>query len=99
MRRCLIALGALVCLAAPASAQVYPDYGAPAYRPYAGPSYYYPYRYRRPHYYGERGIYPRRYWGSPDFLAPRYDPRNGGLYCLDPRFTVQDGICKPYRGG
>lgn len=28
---------------------------------------------------------------------PRLDPRNGGLYCLQAGFTVQDGVCKPGR--
>jgi hypothetical protein len=28
---------------------------------------------------------------------PRRDPRNGGYYCVQAGFTVQDGVCKPGR--
>ncbi len=102
MRRILTALGlgTLACFAPltpkPANAQPY-QYGPPVYgQPYS----HYGYRPRdyAPRYYGERGYYPPRAWGSADLRRPRYDPRNGGWYCLDRRFTVQDGVCKPYRG-
>ena len=48
--------------------------------------------------------YPRTYgydgprYGGGGFLRPRFDPRTGGTYCVDPRMTVQSGVCKPYRG-
>jgi hypothetical protein len=99
MHRILIAaLGLLgVSVAAvPASAQYYgPGYG---YAP--GPHYYgneraYPRYYGAREYYGPR-VY-RRGYAAID-LTPHYDPRNGGWFCSDVRFTVQDGICKPYRG-
>jgi hypothetical protein len=107
MRRILNALGlagTLACFVAvapsPASAQPYEyEYGPPVY---GAPAYHHHYRYRPrddpPRYYGERGYYPPRAWGSADLRTPRFDPRNGGWYCLDRRFTVQDGVCKPYRG-
>jgi hypothetical protein len=96
MRRIvIIALGSLglIAAAAPASAQYY-GYG-PGYGGNYGPGPYYR-AYPRAYGYGY-GYGPRRYAGA-DFLTPRFDPRNGGTYCIDRRFTVQDGICKPYRG-
>ena len=93
MRRIIItALGFLgvIVAAAPASAQYY-GYG-PGYGGYYGPGPYYRAHPRR------YGYGPRRYAGGGDFLTPRLDPRTGGTYCVDPRFTVQSGICKPYRG-
>ena len=105
MRRIIIALGLLgaVAAAAPASAQYYgygqgygpPAYGPPAYGPgYAPGPYYrggggYPAPYR---------AYGRGRYAGGDFLTPRLDPRTGGTYCVDRRFTVQSGVCKPYRG-
>ena len=88
MRRITIyALGflSLIVTGIQASAQMYygPGYGADPY--YRG--------YGRPH---SRYYAPRGYAGGD--LRPRYDPRNGGTYCVDPRFTVQSGVCKPYRG-
>jgi hypothetical protein len=56
-----------------------------------------PYYRAHPRGYGY-GYGPRRYAGGGDFLTPRLDPRTGGTFCVDPRFTVQSGICKPYRG-
>jgi hypothetical protein len=38
---------------------------------------------------GDYGDQPRR---------PRYDPSNGGTYCVQQGYTVQNGVCKPYRG-
>ena len=97
MRRIIIiALGLLgvIVAAAPASAQYY-GYG-PGYGGYYGPG---PYYRAHPRGYGYGyGYGPRRYAGGGDFLTPRLDPRTGGTYCVDPRFTVQSGICKPYRG-
>jgi len=84
-------LGLIAAAAAPASAQYYgygPGYGGY----YGGPGAYYRTYPRGYGYYG-----PRRYAGG-NFLTPRLDPRTGGTYCVDPRFTVQSGICKPYRG-
>jgi hypothetical protein len=106
MRRILTALGllgVLVASAAPASAQYY----GPAYGGYGPDPHYrgYDRAYRRAYGEGEyyaprpyrRGAYgPRTYAGGD--LTPQFDPRNGGFFCADPRFTVQDGICKPYRG-
>lgn len=97
MRRILIAaLGLLgvTIAAAPASAQYYgPGYGYAPEPYYHGRSY--------PRYYGEREYYrPRAYrrgYAAVD-LTPHFDPRNGGWFCSDVRFTVQDGVCKPYRG-
>ena len=106
MRRIIIALGLLgaVAAAAPASAQYYgygPGYGAPAYAPPAyGPGYGYapaPGPYYRGGPYRAYGRGYGRYAGG-DFLTPRLDPRTGGTYCVDRRFTVQSGVCKPYRG-
>jgi|SRR5262245_3957161 len=97
MRRILIAaLGLLgvTIAAAPASAQYYgPGYGYAPEPYYHGRSY--------PRYYGEREYYrPRAYrrgYAAVD-PTPHFDPRNGGWFCSDVRFTVQDGVCKPYRG-
>ena len=35
--------------------------------------------------------------GDPGYepWRPRRDPRNGGLYCVQEGYTVQDGVCKP----
>jgi len=102
MRPAILALaGILASIAAPASALTLQ---VPAIRAVTPVQYYYPYRrytphvYAQPRFYGERGVYPRRMWGTPGFLTPRYDPRNGGYYCLDVRFTVQNGVCRLYRG-
>ena len=73
-----------------ASAQYYggPYYGpGPYYRPAPPP----------PPYYGERYYdddRPRYYRGGGMMRLDRY----GRPYCIDRRFTVQDGVCKPYRG-
>jgi hypothetical protein len=94
MRRIIITalgLAGVIAAAVPASAQYY-GYG-PGYGGNYGPG---PYYRAYPRAYGY-GYGPRRYAGG-DFLTPRFDPRNGGTYCIDRRFTVQDGICKPYRG-
>ena len=93
MRRIIVtALGLLgvIVAASPASAQYYGN--GPGYGGYYGPAPYYREHPRR------YGYGPRRYAGGGDFLTPRLDPRTGGTYCVDPRFTVQSGICKPYRG-
>lgn len=100
MHRILVGtLGLLgVVVAVPASAQYY----SPGYDGYYVPR---PYHRVHPRYYSEYGappVYGRgyaapRYYAGGD-LTPQFDPRNGGFFCSDPRFTVQDGICKPYRG-
>ena len=83
----------------PAQAQYYREYREPRYyddRPPPPPRRYY----REREYYGPYdGPPPRAYRrdGGGDFLTPRRDPRNGGLYCLDHSYTVQDGVCKPGR--
>jgi hypothetical protein len=72
----------------------------------ATPDYYGP----PPRYRGHSGYYPRGYGDSRQPLGavvrpdghgepwrPRYDPRNGGTYCIQAGFTVQDGVCKPGR--
>jgi hypothetical protein len=68
-------------------------YGPPPSRRYYGP----------PPSYGRTQAYDpavRHYLGNPnaDPWRPRFDPRNGGYYCVTPGFTVQDGVCKPGRG-
>jgi hypothetical protein len=97
MRRIVIvALGLLsvAVAAAPASAQYYGYGPGPGYDGYYGRPYYRAY----PREYGAYGYYgPRRYAGG-NFLTPRLDPNTGGTYCVDRRFTVQSGVCKPYRG-
>jgi len=97
MHRIIIAAFGLLALviisAPPAAAQFYGPgyggYGGPAYGPYGGDPYYGGYR-RAPRAYG--------YYGGGGYLRPRVDPRTGGTYCVDRRFTVQSGVCKPYRG-
>jgi hypothetical protein len=107
MFRALVALGVLgatVGAALPAHAQYYPpppgyyydDGPPPPPRRYRHREYYPPPYYPPPQpYYGGSGLR-----GNPNDepWRPRYDPRNGGTYCVLPGYTVQDGICKPYRG-
>jgi hypothetical protein len=61
---------------------------------YGGPGYIYvpqPQPYYRDRYdYDDR----RAYRGDSMIRIDRY----GRPYCADRRFTVQDGVCKPYRG-
>jgi hypothetical protein len=74
---------------------------------YDSPGYYDP----PPRYYRNRDYYQRYYEGPPEAITrlrrgdpgyepwrPRYDPRNGGTYCVQQGYTVQNGVCKPYRG-
>jgi hypothetical protein len=56
------------------------------YGPYASPPAYRPYAYA-PRYYG------RQYIGRGMFRDS-----SGGIGCVNPGFTVQGGVCKPYRG-
>jgi hypothetical protein len=62
-------------------------YGGPPYggQPYGGPHYYQ--RYAAPPYQGP---------GPPEHRPLR--GRDGRPVCAHPRYTIQDGICKPYRG-
>ena len=59
----------------------------------------------------EAQYYRRYYEPPPDAITrvtpddpgynprrPRVDPRNGGTYCVQEGYTVQNGICKPYTG-
>jgi hypothetical protein len=80
----LIALSAATLLATigGASAQFYFGFGPP-------PAYYEPERYYAPRYAPQPYPGPRAYGGG-------YYRR--GYACPNPRWTVQDGVCKPYRG-
>jgi hypothetical protein len=85
--------GAIISVASPASSQgVYIDLGnnpPPRYRDYDGPRYrdYEGPRYRDRERYGERG---ERGYNQPG----RFRTWNG----CQQGWTVQDGLCKPYRG-
>jgi hypothetical protein len=80
----LLAAASLLGIGGVASAQWYG--GGPYYGP--GPDYRYRYRerYYDDRYYGRDQRYhaPSRRWGTWNGCAPHY--------------TVQDGLCKPYRG-
>lgn len=68
------------------------------YGGYGGPGYY------ERHYYGPRaygyGYDPAP--GYPGYGRPigrgMFIDRSGGVGCMQPGFTLQDGVCKPYRG-
>jgi hypothetical protein len=66
-----------------------PNYG---YR--AEPRYY---QEQQPRYYDEGQRYYRGGGGGGG--SGMYRGRDGQLHCNNPGFTVQDGQCKPYRGG
>lgn len=51
--------------------------------------------YRGPRYYGPPPYAERRYYGNPSRPIIGRDGRAG---CPNPRWTIQDGVCKPYRG-
>lgn len=89
MRKCALmalAAAALFLTAGAASAQGY--YSGPGFGVYIGPRYEEPrYRYRD-RYYDER-----RY--RRDRRERYYRPRGGRC---PPHYTIQDGVCKPYRG-
>jgi hypothetical protein len=110
MRGLLIALAACgAVIGTSAQAQYYPPPGyydgGPRYYQRPPPGYY---GAPPPSYYGPR-YYPEAYapFGAPvrqhygdrggEPWRPRLDPRNGGLYCVQAGFTVQDGVCKPGR--
>jgi hypothetical protein len=50
-------------------------------------------RYR---YYYDNGTYDG--YGAYDYAGPRRYYGNYGNYGCPPHYTVQDGVCKPYRG-
>lgn len=65
-------------------------YSCRPYRADYGPRYAYPPRYERP-------IYGESSYGEPEiWFRPRYG--YGGRGRCPPGFTVQDGVCKRYRG-
>ena len=72
----------------------------PQERGYTQPGYGYGYR-PEPRYYQEQPRYyddgPRYYRGGGG--SGMYRGRDGQLHCNNPGFTIQDGVCKPYRGG
>jgi hypothetical protein len=95
MHRILIAAAATlstICMASVASAQYYDPYYRGYYRPPPPPP---------PYYGGPRYAPPSPYRGWQPAYVDRHGqqafyPRPGGR-C--PRgYTVQDGVCKPYRG-
>jgi hypothetical protein len=104
----LVALtaGAVIGIVGGASAQgFYFGFGTePSYAPdpYYGPDPYYAprpyYREYQPRYYYEPRYYPvepRHTYGEPQYYRPgRYRTWNG----CQGGYTVQDGLCKPYRG-
>lgn len=80
-----VAAGALLVTAGAASAQVY--YSGPGYGVHIGPRYEESYQ---PRYY-RRHYDQRRYYGERRYVR-RQVRRCPYMY------TVQDGVCKPYRG-
>lgn len=90
----LVALGAIVGAAGEASAQYYDPYYRSYHPPPPPPPYYRP-PYDGPRYRGDR---------LEDF-RPAYVDRHGQMTFYPKRggrcprgYTVQDGVCKPYRG-
>ena len=51
-------------------------------------------RYQEQRYYDDG---PRGYRGGGG--SEMYRGRDRQIHCANPGFTVQDGVCKPYRGG
>ena len=68
----------------------------PGYEVDIGARRYPPYNYRRG--YDAYGYYPSPYYGRQNYGSGIYRGRDGQYYCNRPGFTVQDGVCKPYRG-
>lgn len=68
-----------------------PQYaGPPGYRGYGPP---------RGRYRGiDRPIYGESSYGRPEIWFRPYVNRHGQLQCAQPGYTVQDGVCKRYRG-
>ena len=79
----LVGAGALVAASGGASAQVY--YSGPGYSVQIGPQ---PAPYYRRHHH-------RYYAQDYGYRERHYRPRRGKC---PPHYTVQDGVCKPYRG-
>jgi hypothetical protein len=92
-----LAAGVVICTGDTASAQGYPGQYGPAPGYGSSPDYAPPYR-QRPYYreYDERRYYRygERYGGRGYYRPGRYRTWNG----CQPGWTVQDGLCKPYRG-
>jgi hypothetical protein len=89
MVRIVIATAGLLALAIAAAAPAAAQFYGPGYAAYGGD----------PYYRGYWRAHPRTYgYAGGGYLTPRLDPRTGGTYCIDRRFTVQSGVCKPYRG-
>lgn len=61
------------------------------------------YGYRpEPRYYQEQPRYDdgqRYYRGGGGGGNGMYRGRDGQMHCSNPSYTVQDGVCRPYRGG
>ena len=101
----LLALAAVACFSAPASAQVY--YSGPGYGAHVEPRYEREYdepRYRR-RWDGEERTYRRSYddrRGRAAYVDPGhpygYNHNYGDPRCGRPNFTIQNGECKPYTG-
>jgi hypothetical protein len=112
MRRTLIAVAGLVAFAALAETATARDgcgrgwyfngqacvpmggetMGAPNY---AGPNYAAP-NYAAPAY--GRPIYGQNSYGQPEIWFPAVVDRYGRPGCAQPGYTVQDGVCKRFRG-
>ena len=62
---------------------------------------YYEGYYHAPRYYQEPRYYNDgpRYYGGGGGGNGMYRGRDGQLHCNNRAYTVQDGVCKPYRGG
>jgi hypothetical protein len=96
MHKFVIAIGlafAAAYGAAPAAAQViYFGYGPPPPPPYYGGYYH-----RPPRYYRHHRRYVRRYCGYSRYSG-RYTCDLNEIAGCPIGWTVQDGVCKPYRG-
>ena len=51
--------------------------------------------YQEPRYYNDGP----RYYGGGGGGSGMYRGRDGQMHCNNRAYTVQDGVCKPYRGG
>ncbi len=69
-----------------------PVYG-PGYRPGYGPGYGPP-----PGAYYDRPLYGENSWGEREIWFRPHVNRRGQLECAQRGYTVQDGVCKRYRG-
>ena len=89
MRRMLITLAVIGGFVAAADVAVAQYYGPGYYQPP-------PNRYYRERYYGDYGGY-RPYVSPVDPYGRQYGRRNPNAGC-PLGYTVQSGVCKPYRG-